>query len=139
MTIEPPSHGMSIGQFRNRPGLRVTVNLEGMAVGGVSFPEETWVPGAVIAAGASETYVTIMLETAIGGGERKGLFGREARGKDKILIDDPARLRVSEVTDLDPEEIADLVRAGKKLQAIKLYRAKTGATLAEAQGYIARF
>jgi ribosomal protein L7/L12 len=31
-----------------------------------------------------------------------------------------------------------LVRAGKKLQAIKLYRSKTGATLDEARAYIAR-
>ncbi|HUN33267.1 MAG TPA: hypothetical protein VMU95_14745 [Trebonia sp.] len=139
MSMEPPSHGMSIGQFRNRPGLRVTVNLEGREVGGVSFPEETWVPGVVIQAGTSETYVTIKLETAIGGGERKGLFGRESHGKDKVLVDDPARLRVSEVTDLVPEDIAELVRRGKKLEAIKLYRAKTGATLDEARGYVARF
>jgi hypothetical protein len=129
---------MSIGQFGHRPGLRVTVNLEGMMVGGVPFPEEKWVPGMVIS-GADGTYVTIKLETEIGGGERKGLFGRGSRGQDKVLIDDPARLRVSEVTDLIPEEIADLIRAGKKLEAIRLYRAKTGATLNEAQAYIARY
>jgi hypothetical protein len=137
--MEPLSHGMSIGQFRHRPGLRVTVNLEGMVVGGVLFPEEKWVPGVVLGSGADVTYVTIMLESEIGGGERKGLFGRVVHGQDKVLIDDPARLRVSESTDLVPEEIAELVRAGKKLEAIKLYRAKTGATLDEARAYIARY
>jgi hypothetical protein len=129
---------MSIGQFGHRRGLRVTVNLEGMLVGGVLFPEEKWMPGTVFSSAGDGTYVSIQLDVPIGGGDRKGLLGRVSHGQDKVMIDDPARLRVSESTDLIPEEIAELVRAGKKLEAIKLYRARTGATLDEARYYIAR-
>jgi hypothetical protein len=111
-----------------------------MLVGGVSFPEEKWVPGVVLSGGGlDETWVTIKLEMEIGGGEKKGIFGRGSHGQDKVLIDDSARLRVSESADLIPEEIADLVRAGKKVEAIRLYRSKTGATLDEARAYLARY
>jgi ribosomal protein L7/L12 len=37
-----------------------------------------------------------------------------------------------------PDEIAELVRVGKKKEAIKRYRALNGATLDEALAYIAK-
>src|SRR5579884_262945 len=114
--------GMSIGQLGHHIGLHVTVNLEGKMVGGTLCDGEQWVPGVIVGLGALGDSVTIKLDTAIGGGERHGLFRRESHGADMVSIDDPSRVRPQELTDIDsagvPEEILELVRAGKTKQAI---------------------
>jgi hypothetical protein len=133
---------MSIGQLGHRPGLHVTVNLEGKTVGGVFFETEQWAPGVVAGSGGGGTFVMIKLDTPIGGGERHGLFRRESHGQGMVSVDDPARVRAMELADVHPggvpEEIIELVRAGKKLQAVKRYRALNGATLDEARAFIAK-
>jgi ribosomal protein L7/L12 len=59
-----------------------------------------------------------------------------------VAVDDPARIRPADLADVHPggvpEEIIALVRAGKKLEAIKRYRALNGATLDEARAFIAK-
>ena len=75
--------------------------------------------------------------TALGG----GLLRRGSRGQSLFQFDDPGRVRPLELTDVRPggvpDEILELVRAGKTKQAIKRYRALNGATLDEAQTFIA--
>ena len=136
----PPS-GMSIGQLGHRPGLHVNVNLEGKTVGGTFIAQEQWVPGTVVGLGGAGTFLTIQLDAPIGGGERRGLLGRGSRGQDMVSIDDPARVRVMELTEVHPggvpDEILDLVRRGKTVEAVKRYRALNGATLDEARAFIA--
>jgi hypothetical protein len=142
MEAQQPSDGMSIGQLGHHPGLHVSVNLEGKMVGGTLSENELWVPGVVAGAGGDGTYVTIKLDTPIGAGERGGRFRRESRGQDLVQIDDPRRVRAVELADAHPEgvspEILELIRAGKKLEAIKQYRALNGATLDEARAAIAK-
>ena len=142
MGAEQSSGGMSIGQLGHRPGLHVNVNLEGMTVGGVLFEAEHWVPGVVVGSGGDGTFATIEFDTPIGGGERRGLFGRRSGGQKWVQIDDPARIRTLELDEVHPEgvpdEIAELVRSGKRLEAIKRYRALNGATLDEARAYVAK-
>jgi hypothetical protein len=100
------------------------------------------VPGVVVGLGALGDSLTIKLDTPIGGGERRGLLHRESHGQDTISVDDPTRVRAQELTDVQPggvpDEIAELARAGKTLEAIKRYRALNGATLDEARAYIAK-
>ena len=132
--------GMSIGQLGHHVGLHVQVNLARMTVGGVSFGAEQWVPGVVIGLGGDGTFVTIKFDTPIGGGERGGVFHRESPGQKWVQIDDPARVRPRELDEVHPGvpgEISELVRAGKKLEAIKRYRALNGATFDEARAVIA--
>jgi len=131
----------TIGQLGHHVGLHVTVNLEGKTVGGVFCKAEQWVPGVVIGLGGEGDWLTIELDTPIGGGERRGLLHRESPGQDRVSVDDPARVRAQALTDVHPsgvpDEIAELVRAGKTLKAIKRYRALNGATLDEARAHIA--
>jgi ribosomal protein L7/L12 len=58
------------------------------------------------------------------------------------MIDDPARVRALELADVAPagvpDEILELVRRGKTVQAIKQYRALNGATFEEARAFIAK-
>jgi hypothetical protein len=142
MEAQQPSDGMSIGQLGHHAGLHVSVNLEGKMVGGTLSENELWVPGVVAGAGGDGTYVTIKLDTPVGAGERGGRFRRESRGQDLVQIDDPRRVRAVELADAHPEgvspEILELIRAGKKLEAIKQYRALNGATLDEARAAIAK-
>lgn len=137
-----PSDGMSIGQLGHRPGLHVSVNLEGRTIGGTTFESEQWVPGVVLGSGGDGTYVTIQLDTPIGGGGRHGLLRRGSRAEDRVSVDDPARVRALTLGDVGasevPAEIIELARAGKTLQAIKRYRAVNGATLDEARSVIAK-
>jgi hypothetical protein len=139
---QKPSEAMSIGQLGHRPGLHVSVNLEGKTIGDEQFDGEHWVPGVVVGLGGDGTFVTIKLETPIGGGERHGLPGRKSHGEDLFSIDDPARVRGVELGEAHPEgvpeEIVELARAGKTLQAIKEYRALNGATLDEARAFVAK-
>jgi hypothetical protein len=132
----------TIGQLGHHVGLHVTVNLEGKTVGGVFCEAEQWVPGVVIGLGGEGDWLTIELDTPIGGGERSGLLHRESPGQDRVSVDDPSRVRAQALTDVHPsgvpDEIAELVRAGKTLKAIKRYRALNGATLDEARAYIAK-
>jgi hypothetical protein len=118
---------MSIGELGHHPGLHVSVNLEGKTVGGAFYDAEEWVPGVVVGLSARGGYVTIELETP---------------GRDLVSIDDPARVRPRELGDVHPEgileEIIELARAGKTLEAIKRYRALNGATLDEARAVITR-
>ena len=141
MEAQTPSDAMTIGQLGHHPGLHVSVNLEGKTIGGVLLPGEQWVAGVVVGSGGDGTYVTIELDTPIGGGEAGGLFRRESRGQSLVQIDDPARVRAFELADAQPggvpDEIRELVQAGKKLEAIKRYRALNGATLDEARAFIA--
>jgi hypothetical protein len=127
MDAQHPSEGMSIGQLGHHPGLHVNLNLEGRTVGGVFFDAEQWVPGTVIGSGGDGTFVTIKFDTPIGGGERGGVFRRESHGQKWVQIDDPARVRPLELEEAHPggvpDEIVELVRSGKKLEAIKRYRA----------------
>jgi hypothetical protein len=133
---------MSIGQLGHRPGLHVSVNLAGMTVGGVLFSADEWVPGVVIGLGGDGTFVTIEFDTPVGVGARGGLFGRGSGGQKLVQIDDPARVRVLGLAEAHPEgvpdEIAELVRSGKQVEAIKRYRALNGATLDEARAYVAQ-
>jgi hypothetical protein len=142
MGEQQPSEGMSIGQLGHRPGLHVSVNLQGRTIGGDLIDAEQWVPGVVIGAGGDGTFVTVKLDTPLGGGERHGLMRRESRGEDIVAFDDPARVRPLKVADPDldgvSEEIIELARAGKALQAIKRYRALNGATYDEARAFIAK-
>jgi ribosomal protein L7/L12 len=58
-----------------------------------------------------------------------------------VSIDDPARVKPMSLPAVQaggvPEEIVELVRAGKTQEAIKRYRALNGATLDEARAAIA--
>jgi hypothetical protein len=142
MGEQQPSGGMSIGQLGHRPGLHVSVNLQGKTIGGESYDAEQWVPGVVVGLGGDGTFVTIKLDTPLGGGEPHGLLRRASHGEDLLSVDDPARVRPLELTEAHadgvPDEIAELARAGKTLQAIKQYRALNGATLDEARAAIAK-
>ena len=133
---------MSIAQLGHHPGLHVMVNLEGRSVGGLLFDSEHWVRGKVVALSGVGDYVTVELDEPIGGTEPRGLLHRAGRGQDLVSIDDPGRVRPLKLEDVQsggvPEEIVELVRAGKTLQAIKRYRALNGATLDEARAAIAR-
>jgi hypothetical protein len=83
MGTQQPADGMSIGQFGHHPGLHVSVNLEGKTVGGASFEAAHWVPGVVVGSNDDGTYVTITLDTPIGGGAPRGLLRRESPGQDR--------------------------------------------------------
>ncbi len=137
---EPPD-APSLAQLGHHIGLHVTVNLEGKTIGGVFCGAEQWVPGVIVGVGALGNSLTIKLETPIGGEERHGLLHRGTQGQDMISIDDPDRVRPQELTAVAPggvpDEIIELVRAGKKNEAIKRYRALNGATLDEALAFIA--
>jgi hypothetical protein len=87
MSVEEPSDAMSIGQLGHHPGLHVDVNLEGKTVGGVLGEAERWVPGVVLGSGGDATYVTVRLDTPIGGGEQHGLFRRESKGEDRVSFE----------------------------------------------------
>lgn len=104
--------------------MHVSVNLEGKTVGGAFHEGEEWAPGVVVGQSARGGYVTIELDT-----------------KDLVSIDDPARVRPFALEEAHPEgvpqEIVELARAGKTLEAIKRYRALNGATLDEARAAIA--
>ncbi len=86
--------------------------------------------------------MTIQLDSPLGGGGAHGLLRRESRGQDLVSVDDPARVRPQELAEVHPagvpDEIAELVRAGKTVEAIKRYRALNGATLDEARAFIAK-
>jgi hypothetical protein len=141
METQPPSQPMTVGQLGHHPGLHVSVNLGGKTIDGTLLQGEQWFPGVVVGSGGDGTYVTIELDTPIGGGERGGLLRRESRGQSLFQIDDPARVRPQELADVAPggvpDEIRELVQAGKTLEAIKRYRALNGATLDEARAFIA--
>jgi hypothetical protein len=137
-----PSEGMSIGQLGHHVGLHVLVNLEGRTVGGVLFDAEQWVPGVVVGLSALGDYVTVKLDDPVGGAEGHGPFHRGSGGQDKVSVDDPAQVRPMSLDEAQPggvpDEIAELVRAGKTVEAIRRYRALNGATLDEARAAIAR-
>jgi hypothetical protein len=117
---------MTIGQLGHHPGLHVSVDVQGKTVGGVLQAEERWERGAVVGSSALGNFVTIELETP---------------GNDLVMIDDATRVRPLELADVEPEgvpeEILELVRRGKTLEAIKRYRALNGASLDEAKAFIA--
>lgn len=134
----------SIQELGHHIGLPVDVNLQGMSVGGEVFHEECWVSGVVIglteAAGqrgrtVTGTYLSIKLDTPVGDGESRGLLRRSGRGQDRVWVDSPQRVRPKPQADV-PAEIIELARAGKRVQAIKEYRALTGATLDEAKVWL---
>ena len=137
---DTPTTEMSIGELGHRPRLPVEVNLSGMTVGGLRIDGDRWVRGAVVAASEHGTYVTVKLDTPIGAdAERHGLFHRSS-SQEIVSIDNPAKVRADRPTNSETShvsaEVAALAKAGKKLQAIKSYRAATGATLAEASAVI---
>lgn len=142
MEAQEHSVGMSLGQLGHHPGLHVTVNLEGKTVGGVFCEAEQWVPGVIVGVGAAGNSLTIKLDTPIGAGERRGLLHRGPHGQDMVSIDDTARVKPRELADVHPagvpDDIIQLVRAGKTKEAIKRYRALNGATLDEARAFIAK-
>lgn len=122
-------YGIPIGQLGHRPGLHVLVNLEGKTVGDALHEAEEWVPGVIVGMGAHGDSLTIKLDPPIG-------------GQELVSIDDSRRIRPTEpleqqATDI-PDEIVQLARAGKTIQAIKKYRALNGATLDEARAVIAK-
>jgi len=129
-----------LGALGHRIGLHVDVDLQGKTVGGVGFDEEHWVSGVIIGLSETGTYLTIQLDESIGGGEPHGLLGRPSKGQDRVTVDDPAQIRARELSEVMPAgvppEIVDLARQGKTLQAIKEYRALTGATLDEAKAWL---
>jgi hypothetical protein len=137
-----PSENMTIGQLGHHRGLRVTVDLRGMTIGGVFTGESRWVSGTIAGPGSDGSWLRIQLDVPIGGGERRGVFGRQQRAQDAVVIDDPARVRPLELPEDrrsgTEQDVAALVRAGKTLEAVKKYRAATGATMEEARAFIAR-
>jgi hypothetical protein len=141
MDTEPDAAPMSIGQLGHHIGLHVSVNLQGKTVGGVLISDDEWVTGVIIGMGALGDSLTIKLDAAIGGGESGGLFHHESHGQDTVSVDDPARVRPQELSGgqapAASDAIADLVHAGKTMEAIKQYRALNGATLDEARAHIA--
>jgi len=141
MQAPPPPEAMTIGQLGHHPGLHVNVNLQGKRVGGILIGTEQWVPGVIVGAGALGDSVTIKLDTPIGGGDPSGPFHHSSKGEDMISVDDPARVRPLDLADVEPggvpPEILELVRRGKTKEAILRYRALNGATLDEAQAFIA--
>ena len=142
MGAERPSEGMSIGQLGHHVGLHVLVNLEGRTVGGVLFEAEQWVPGVVVGLSALGDYVTIKLDDPVGGTEGHGLFHSGSHGQDMLSVDDPAQVKPMTLDEAQPggvpDEIVELVRAGKTVEAIRRYRDLNGATLDEARAAIAR-
>src|SRR5579862_8885008 len=132
MGAEGPTEGMSIGQLGHHVGLHVSVNLEGMTLGGALFEVEEWVPGVVVGLSALGDYVTIKLDDPVGGTEGHGLLRRGSHGQDMVSVDDPARVRPMTLEEAQPlgvpEEIVELVRAGKTVEAIRRYRELNGAT-----------
>jgi len=142
MGSEESPTNMTIGQLGHHVGLHVLVNLEGKTLGGELFESENWVRGVVVGLSALGDYVTIQLDEPVGGGDPTGLFHRSARGQDMVAIDDPARVRPLELGDVAPQgvpqEIVDLVRAGKTVEAIRQYRDLNGATLDEARAALAK-
>jgi hypothetical protein len=134
--------GRSVGELGHHIGLHVTVNLEGKTVGGVLHEAEEWVPGVIVGLSALGNALTIELDPPIGGDEGGGLLHRGSRGQDLVSIDDPSRIRPVELDEVAPagipDEIVELARAGKTLQAIKRYRELNGATLDEARAAIAK-
>ena len=136
---------MTIGQLAHHIGLHVIVDLGEMEVGGIVPAAGTWMAGVVIGSSALGTAVTIKLDAPVGT-ERHGLLRRKT-GRDVVSIDDPARIRQTghgvpaaaggtATSDGVPQEIVDLARAGKTIEAITRYRALSGATLNEARSVI---
>ncbi len=111
------------------------------AVGIVFCEADQWVPGVIVGLGGVGDCLTIKLDTPFGGGDRHGLFHRESHGQDMVSVDDPAHVRPAGARGRSsgwrPDEILELVRAGKTMQAIKRYRALNGATLDEARAFFA--
>lgn len=143
MEPQDPSQPMTIDQLGHHPGLHVSVNLEGKTIGGQFFALDQWVPGVVVGTSARGGYVTIKLDEPVGGdAEAHGLFHRKAKGEDLVSFDDASRVRPTALADVAPggipQEIVDLVHAGKKLEALKAYRALNGASLDEAKAAIDR-
>jgi hypothetical protein len=138
MTQEPTA--MTIGQLGHHIGLHVSVDLQGKTIGGVLFESEHWVSGVVVGLSALGDFVTIQLDESVSEGEHHGLFHRKA--SPTVSIDDPQRVRAVTLAEVQPggvpPEIAELVRAGKMVQAIRQYRALNGATLDEARAALAK-
>lgn len=109
------------------------VNVEGKTIGGITHESEQWVSGVVVGLSGLGDFVTISLDAPIG-------EGRHAQ--ELISVDDPARVRPRDLADVHPEgvpdEIIQLVRKGKRKQAVKRYRALNGATLDEALAFVAK-
>jgi len=72
-----------------------------------------------------------LMVLAIVQGRIKDQLGRLERKVDRLL-----KSAGGDVAALTNEEIAALIREGKKIEAIKAYRELTGAGLAEAKNYI---
>jgi hypothetical protein len=131
---------MTIGQLGHRPGLHVDVNLQGKVIDGQLFETEHWVSGVV--GGLSELggYVTVYLDEPLVPTEKSGLFHRAPKGGPRVSIDDPAHIRVKTMEEVAApgaeDEVAELVRKGKTVAAIKRYREINGATLDEAKAYV---
>lgn len=142
MGAEQPGARMSIGQLGHHVGLHVLVNLEGRTVGGVLFEAEQWAPGVVVGLSALGDYVTVKLDDPVGGTDGHGLFQPGSYGQDMLSVDDPAQIKPLTLDEAQPggvpDEIAELVRAGKTVEAIRRYRELNGATLDEARAAIAR-
>src|SRR5580692_901806 len=139
----------SIQEIGHHSGLPIEVNIAGMSVGGVDFFDETWVPakvlGCVDARGQKGrtmdgTWLNILLDEPIGDQTKHGLFGRSA-AEDHVWVDSPKRVRRRPGDDglgpAVPAELLALAASGKEdLQALKGYRALTGATLDEARSWL---
>jgi hypothetical protein len=127
--------------LRNHIGMHVEVDLEGMTVGGVECPAGPWVPGVIIGLSAMASFLSIQLDTPIGGGTPHGLLHRVGHGQDLVSVD-PDRVRPSASAQLTsatvPDDIVALARAGKTVEAIKRYRALNGATVDEARAVITK-
>jgi hypothetical protein len=117
-------------------GLHVDVNLKGKVVGGVPFESDNWVTGVIVGMGAVGHSLTVELDEEVGGGKPHGVLRRPASGQRLISVQ-PEQLRAKELSEVAPggipDDIVQLARAGKTVQAIKKYRALNGATFEEAQ------
>lgn len=141
MAVEDRPEGMSIGQLGHHIGLHVSVNLVGKKVGDQLFGSDHWVSGVVVGLSGTGDYVTIKLDEPVGASEGRGLLHRGSKGQDMVMFDDPAKVRAMRADAAQESaalaEVADLVRRGKTVQAIKRYRELNGATLDEARAAIA--
>jgi hypothetical protein len=80
-----------------RPGLTVIADLSEKVVGGVTCAPGTCVPAVVAAAPAGGQFITVELETPIGGGQRRALLPGRSRPQrlvalepDRVALRDPA-------------------------------------------------
>lgn len=125
--------------MRLHPGLHISVDLGGTTQGGTFMEPGTTVTGVVVATDAMGVFLTVQLDTPVGGGQPHGVFGRPSKPVDLISVEPSRATPIADAAVMPsgvPDEIVAMARAGKRLQAVKAYRALNGASLDEAQAWL---